>query len=543
MKTSIDTAQLKANINLIELAGRYTELRKVTPKEHHGPCPWCGGDDRFRVTADYFACRQCGRKGDTIEFVMQRQNVDFRTAVSILGGDVPMNTGEKRKPISKPAESAYTWDEPEQRRLVVASHDKLVTAGTRYAWACMEYLQGRGIEPQTIKAFGIGYTSFQLPNTWNGKDFVYPKQLAISLPWFNHDGALVAVKYRFIEPHTYTDKDGKEQKGKDGKGVRFTSRGQVEGNTFGWQALRGADKVDVLIICEGEMNALSLWQAGGGAVDVLSTGSEATTKKLPPVVVDLAQKYKHRIVWADKKEIADAAALQIGAASMGSPNGKDANDLLKAGKLGALLAAMLGRLGVSLPAESPVSQAVTESRTDGTPHHTPPSHTGVRSEPTATNTQLIQDAQPFDFNLEPEAAPAVDRVAALAEQLRPIAALPSFDERLDALEPLHASVGALSYTEVRDPSIVAELLNIFKKQSSVDAFLKKYGAAPTATDPAPLDAGQLAYYQQFVGKVVSDEVITGLILDANRHGFQITFDAQGDWRNACDYKVTGARFA
>jgi hypothetical protein len=235
----------------------------------------------------------------------------------------------------------------------------------------MTYLQGRGIEPATVQAFGVGYTSFQLPNTWNGKDFVYHKQLAISLGWFNHDGALVAVKYRFIEPHTYTDKDGKEQTGKDGKGVRFTSRGQIEGNTFGWQALRGADKVDVLIVCEGELNALSLWQVGRGAVDVLSTGSEATTKKLPPVVVDLAAKYKHRIVWADKKDIADKAAAQIGAASMASPEGKDANDLLQAGKLGALLTAMLGRLGVSLP-ESPVShQSVTGDA--------PTSHTGMRT--------------------------------------------------------------------------------------------------------------------------------------------------------------------
>jgi len=347
MKTSIDTVGLKQGIDLIEWAGRYTELRRASAKEWHGPCPWCGGDDRFRVTADHFACRQCGRSGDAIEFVMQHQGIDFRGAVSILGGYIPpMTASEKVKPVYKPTESAYEWDEPKHKQAVIASHNNLVTAGTKFAWRCMEYLHGRGIEPETIRAFGIGYTPFQLPNTWDGKEFVYPKQLAISLPWFNHDGALVGVKYRFIEPHTYTDKDGKERT------ETKTSRGQASGNVFGWQALRGADKVDVLIICEGEMNALSLWQAGRGAVDVLSTGSEATTKKLPPIVVDLAAKYKHRIVWADKKEIADAAALQIRAASMGSPGGKDANDLLQAGKLEAVLTAMLGRLGVSLPAES-----------------------------------------------------------------------------------------------------------------------------------------------------------------------------------------------
>ena len=539
MKTAIDTAQLKQSISLVDLVGRYTELRKVSPKEWHGPCPWCGGDDRFRVTADFFACRQCGRKGDAIEFVMQRQNVDFKEAVSLLGCNMT-DVGEKRKPISKPVESAYEWDEPKHKQAVIASHVNLMAASTGYARQCMTYLQGRGIEPATVQAFGVGYTSFQLPNTWNGKDFVYHKQLAISLGWFNHDGALVAVKYRFIEPHTYTDKDGKEQTGKDGKGVRFTSRGQIEGNTFGWQALRGADKVDVLIVCEGEINALSLWQVGRGAVDVLSTGSEATTKKLPPVVVDLAAKYKHCILWADKKDIADKAAAQIGAASMASPGGKDANDLLQAGKLGALLTAMLGRLGVSLPAES---------RTDDAPVHTPASHTGMRT----GDTLIIKDAQPLDLNFESE-QPAVDKVAAMAEQLRSIAALPSFDERLDELEPLHTAIGALTHTEVRDPSIVAELLKIFKKQSAVDSFLNKYGAKtpptvasfdlsfdtpPTPPTADPTDPAQLAYYQQFVGQVVTDEQMTGLYMAAHRNGFKLTSEAQGNWWAECDYKVTG----
>jgi hypothetical protein len=540
MKTAIDTAQLKQSISLVDLVGRYTELRKVSPKEWHGPCPWCGGDDRFRVTADYFACRQCGRKGDAIEFVMQQRNVDFKEAVSLLGGNIPMNTSEKRKPISKPVESAYEWDEPKHKQAVIASHVNLMAASTGYARQCMTYLQGRGIEPATVQAFGVGYTSFQLPNTWNGKEFVYPKQLAISLGWFNHDGALVAVKYRFIEPHSYTDKDGKEQTGKDGKGVRFTSRGQIEGNCFGWQRLQGPDKRQVLIICEGEINDLSLWQVGRNAVDVLSTGSEATTKKLPPVVVDLAAKYKHCIVWADKKDIADKAAAQIGAASMASPGGKDANDLLQAGKLGALLTAMLGRLGVSLPAES---------RTDDAPVHTPASHTGMRT----GDTLIIKDAQPLDLNFESE-QPAVDKVAAMAEQLRSIAALPSFDERLDALEPLHAAIGALTYAEVRDPSIAAELLKIFKKQSAVDSFLNKYGAKtpptvasfdlsfdtpPTPPTADPLQPDQLAYYKQFVGQVVTDEQMTGLYMAAHRNGFKLTSEAQGNWWAECDYKVTG----
>ena len=63
-----------------------------------------------------------------------------------------------------------------------------------------------------------------------------------------------------------------------------------------------------------------------------------------------------------------------------------------------------------------------------------------------------------------------------------------------------------------------------------------------AADLDPQDPTMLAHYKHYVGQVVSDATITGLIHSANRYGFSITFDAQGDWRNACDYLVTGARF-
>jgi hypothetical protein len=154
------------------------------------------------------------------------------------------------------------------------------------------------------------------------------------------------------------------------------------------------------------------------------------------------------------------------------------------------------------------------------------------------DTLIIKDAQPLDFNSEPE-QPAVDKVAAMAEQLRSIAALPSFDERLDALEPLHAAIGALTYTEVRDPSIAAELLKIFKKQSAADSFLNKYGAkTPPTADP--LQPDQLAYYQQFVGQVVNDDTMYNLYLSAHKHGFRLTSQPHGGM--GCDHTVTSARF-
>ena len=116
MKTAtIDTAKLKETISLIDLAGRYVELRKATADEYHGPCPWCGGTDRFRVRADFFACRQCGRTGDAINFVQEHDNVDFKEAVQRLGGDLGPGA-DKVKPVAKVAtDKPRVWDEPYQR--------------------------------------------------------------------------------------------------------------------------------------------------------------------------------------------------------------------------------------------------------------------------------------------------------------------------------------------------------------------------------------------------------------------------------------------
>jgi putative DNA primase/helicase len=55
----------------------------------HGPCPFCGGKDRFRFddkdgTGTFF-CSQCG-PGDGVEFVMRKTGMDFRQAAAKIEG-------------------------------------------------------------------------------------------------------------------------------------------------------------------------------------------------------------------------------------------------------------------------------------------------------------------------------------------------------------------------------------------------------------------------------------------------------------------------
>ena len=49
-----DTAQIKAANSCIAVAEQFTHLRGSSEK--YGPCPRCGGDDRFHCTDEWFSC-------------------------------------------------------------------------------------------------------------------------------------------------------------------------------------------------------------------------------------------------------------------------------------------------------------------------------------------------------------------------------------------------------------------------------------------------------------------------------------------------------
>jgi hypothetical protein len=70
-----------------ELARRGIHLRGKN--ERFGPCPKCGGDDRFsiNVAKQVFNCRGCETGGDVIDLVQHLDGVDFTSACATLIGD------------------------------------------------------------------------------------------------------------------------------------------------------------------------------------------------------------------------------------------------------------------------------------------------------------------------------------------------------------------------------------------------------------------------------------------------------------------------
>jgi hypothetical protein len=322
-----------------DLAGNYTTLRRESATSQCGPCPRCGGTNRFYCKDDHFVCRVCHpAAGDAIAFLRWVQpGLSFVDAVQQLTGVAGM-AFERRRPVRKASPIKVQPPEWKQRS------DQIVTdAQTRLASdegaAGLAYLYRRALTPATWSAFGVGFVPDAPLAGTHGKR----RAPALVFPWRSRSAGVYGVRYRFIEKQTYTDDDNNEH-----VDVRLTAEygSDFAGKLFGGQALSAfvfADTTTVaaertLLIVEGEINAMSLWQVAAATnVDVLSVGSEST--RLTEHAEAVAARFGRCIVWADREAIAQRMASELpGAYAVVSPGGQDANDLLVAGLLGGFVA-------------------------------------------------------------------------------------------------------------------------------------------------------------------------------------------------------------
>jgi DNA primase len=163
-------------MNLVDLIGRDTTLRKVASThggEYAGPCPWCSGCDRFRVWPHAerpgYWCRQCGKNGDDIQYLMDHDRLRFREACERVGrlpDERPCPSPQqppKPPPLAIPPGEA--WQAP-ARAFVERCEEILWTPAGAQA---LDYLQQRGLQIDTIRAARLGYhpaERWENPEQW-----------------------------------------------------------------------------------------------------------------------------------------------------------------------------------------------------------------------------------------------------------------------------------------------------------------------------------------------------------------------------------------
>ena len=332
----MDAKQINQTVELLPLVG--SELRKAGAY-FVGPCPMCGGEDRFTVMhtsgGDRWHCRQCGdgKYHGVIDFIMARDRVSFLDACKALGGEklyqVQKNT-TKIQPAPK-VQPIQVPDDAAQARMIAAmtaAGDALFTPDGQQA---QDYLRSRGLALGTWYAWHIGYNA-KTYDTATEK-----KRPAIWLPWYYIDAqreSITTIKYRFIDELA---KDNKHR-------FNSMSGGKITGHLYGLWDAQPTDKV--LLLVEGELNALSLWQQRPRDVTVLSIGSEGGGR--PEVIAQIAQRYQRVYIWCDDaaRTLKYKAMITQPTKGLQSPtiDGAkiDANKLLQAGKLAEFIKQVIG---------------------------------------------------------------------------------------------------------------------------------------------------------------------------------------------------------
>lgn len=245
--------------------------------EFAGPCPMCGGTDRFRcwphhpsgATGGKFMCRGCGRSGDGVQLLRDMDGLSYLEACRRLG----TTPRPGRRLMASQQKAAWI---PKPSILPGAAWQATAAAFVEYAAGVMAtdvqgqaYAMGRGLAPETIQTLGIGWNpstvydpraSWGLPYELN-PETGHPRKVWVArglvVPTF-HAGRVVALKIR-----------RSDWRGEDDPLPKYAA---IKGSAQGPMIL-AEDPGKPVAIVEGELDAILIHQAVGDLVTAMAMRS------------------------------------------------------------------------------------------------------------------------------------------------------------------------------------------------------------------------------------------------------------------------------
>lgn len=265
--------EIKEKVDIVSVISEHIKLKKAG-KNYKAPCPFHSEKTpSFIVSPDIgrYKCFGCGKSGDVFTFLEEYDGMEFRDALEFLAQRVGVKL-ERRKGASNEKKKAY-----EVLSLLSDYYHYLLTkhpAGN----VARDYIKKRNLSTETVTHFKIGFapqnqsifTSFFLK-----KKNIKPKLLEsvgqayvrgnmvkdrfagrIMFPLANHRGDIVGFSGRILPQY---------DAGQVGKYINTPETPYYHKSHM----LYGLDKVkgDIreskkVILVEGELDFLSLWQAG-----------------------------------------------------------------------------------------------------------------------------------------------------------------------------------------------------------------------------------------------------------------------------------------
>ena len=307
--------EIKAKLPVADVVGETVALKRAGTI-HKGLCPFhAEKTPSFIVTPERetWHCFGCGEHGDIFTFVMRRDGLDFREALSRLAERAGVelsarSAGEdrRRKRLREALEAAIAW----YREVLLQA---------RQAERARAYLEERGLSAATQERFGIGYA----PNTWEAlskrlrsKGFTDAEltDAGIASP-STRGGVYDRFRGRIIIP--IRDASGRaiglggrilpEAEGPKYLNSPATALFDKSRTLYGIDLAKGAIRREKLgVIVEGYTDVMAAHQAGFENV-VASLGTALTAGQ-----VELANRYADAVALAYDVDLAGEAATQRG---------------------------------------------------------------------------------------------------------------------------------------------------------------------------------------------------------------------------------------
>jgi DNA primase len=186
---SVDFAQqLKSTIDIVRVIQDYVRLKKIGSR-YSGLCPFHNEKTpSFTVTPalQFYYCHGCHAGGDIFTFIQQMEHVSFLEARNLLA---------ERNGIPLPKKTEYADDDTKLRASLYAMHElaqeefrsQLTTPSGAEARA---YLTKRGVSPEMVEHFGIGYAGKGMARLLDSKGFSRQHIDASGLVGRREDGSL-----------------------------------------------------------------------------------------------------------------------------------------------------------------------------------------------------------------------------------------------------------------------------------------------------------------------------------------------------------------
>lgn len=152
--------QVRDSADLVSVIGESVELKR-TGADYRGPCPFHGGTHRnFAVVPkkQLYYCYVCHAAGDVFSYFMKRFGMDYPTAVREVarrsGIVIPENTSKAGPDPREPLYSAVALAQDWYARQLLENPE---------AENARRYLQGRGLDMETVQPLGLGYAPLGNP--------------------------------------------------------------------------------------------------------------------------------------------------------------------------------------------------------------------------------------------------------------------------------------------------------------------------------------------------------------------------------------------